>query len=304
MPVSSGVLGIVNDLRTQLDRHYPSWQVGNIRPEAAGLEFLVCRGDSSTRGPFAFRVPWRRRIANENDESIDARDLLRQEAFLASHAKAFGVASPSVRHLHIGEDGFDFLASEFVIHDGSPPDSRQFGQLVRTIHDVPLPGRELVMQGDIEVGDLIANRLLRRSRAVERIGSIKLPLPRLEELRAVLAQVGYKPSLLHMDARAENVLTWRGSIRGIVDWSNALVGSPALELDRIAEYGQVNEEFLFGYGNSGHAEAPRREELIYRLDTAVMLALVFLSESPDAVRARSQIARAVSLFEEFRSLTR
>ena len=72
---------IVSSLRIQLGRHYPSWQVDNLRPEGAGLEFVVCRGDSPRYSPLAFRVPWNRRIANDNDESIDARDLLRQEAY-------------------------------------------------------------------------------------------------------------------------------------------------------------------------------------------------------------------------------
>ena len=150
---------IVRNLRGQLARHYSSWQVEYLRLEAAGLEFVVCRTDSSIHGPLAFRVHWRRHISNENDESIDARDLLCQEAALASHAKAFGVPSPQVRHLHIGNDGFDFLASECVVHDGSSPDPRQFGQILRAIHDSPLPGIKLVMQGDGELGDLIAERL-------------------------------------------------------------------------------------------------------------------------------------------------
>jgi hypothetical protein len=61
----------------------------------------------------------------------------------------------------------------------------------------------------------------------------------------------------------------------------------------------LKSDFLSGYGDSEAIEVPLREELLYRLDTAVMLALVFLSEAPNAGRAKAQIARVVSLCEAF-----
>lgn len=293
---------IVSDLRAQLDRLYSNWQVTNLRLEDSGMEFVVCRGDSPTLGPLAFRVPWDRHFANANDESVDARDLLCQEAALSSHVGVFGIATPPVRHLHIGNDGFDFLVSEFVVHDGSAPDPREVGQLLRAIHDCPVPDVKLVMQGERQVGDVIAERLLRRSRVIERIAGIGLTLPDPACVRDTLAQSTAKPSLLHMDARPENLLTWRGNIRAVIDWSNALIGSPALDLARMEEYGHLTPDFLHGYGVSEAAEAPLSERLLYSLDTAVMLAVVFLSEAPNPRRAKSQIERVVSLFESFRSL--
>ena len=291
---------IVSNLQVQLDRRYSSWQVSDLRLEATGMEFVVCRGDSPKLGPLAFRVPWDSHFSNDNDESVDARDLLRQEAALASHVSAFGVATPPVRHLHIGNDGFDFLVYEFVVHDGSAPDPGEFGQLLREIHDCPVPDVKPVMQGAREIGDLIAERLLRRSRVIEEIAGMDLILPDPGCVRAVLARSTARPSLLHMDARPENLLTWRGNIRAVIDWSNALIGSPALDLARIEEYGQLTPEFLHGYGTNEAAEVPPSERLLYRLDTAVMLAVVFLSEAPNPTRAKSQIERAVSLLEAFR----
>ena len=299
MSMNSRRAEIVRDLRLQLDRHYATWQVDNLHLAAEGLEFAVCRGDSSIYGPLAFRVPWKQGISNENDESISARALLRQEAVLYSHARAFGIASPVARHLHTGDDSFDFLVSEFVVGDGSSPDSHQCGRLLRSIHDIPLPSISLVMQGEEALSDIIAERLLRRSRVVERIVGMDLPLPELDVVRTVLSQSSCKPSLLHMDARPENFLTWKGDIVSVVDWSNALVGSAALELARIGEYGHLNSDFLMGYGRSDATEVPLREEILYRLDTAVMLSVVFLSEAPDAKRAQAQVARVVSLLDAF-----
>lgn len=188
-----------------------------------------------------------------------------------------------------------------MVHDGSVPDRREFGQLMRAIHDCPVPDITPVMQGGREIADVITERLLRRSRVIEETAGVDLTLPDTDSIRGSLEQSTGRASLLHMDARPENLLTWRGNIRAVIDWSNALIGSPALDLARIEEYGQLTPDFLHGYGASEAAEAPPSERLLYRLDTAVMLAVVFLSEAPDPTRAKSQIERAASLWEVFRS---
>jgi aminoglycoside phosphotransferase (APT) family kinase protein len=96
-----------------------------------------------------------------------------------------------------------------------------------------------------------------------------------------------------MDMRPANLLTWRSEIKVVVDWTNALTGDPALELARIAEYGHLTDEFRAGYGPV--TNTPRDLELLYRLDTAVMLAVVFLSEAPNAELGARQVARTVQL---------
>jgi len=99
-----------------------------------------------------------------------------------------------------------------------------------------------------------------------------------------------------MDARQANLLTRAGAVVGIVDWSNALIGDPELELARIAEYGALDSAFLEGYESPGPREMPPQQlELTYRLDAALMLAVVFLSEAPDPERARRQVARVLEL---------
>ena len=128
---------------------------------------------------------------------------------------------------------------------------------------------------------------------------IELRLPDFESVRLILAQSNCKPTLLHMDARPENLLTWKGNIRSIIDWSNALVGSAALDQARIGEYGYLSSEMLSGYGLGGNTEVPPIEETIYRIDAAVMLSVVFLSEAPDAERAAVQVARVVELYDAF-----
>ena len=134
----------------------------------AGLTFLVYRADSAAFGPVAIRVAWRRAIADDNDGVVEARRLVRQEAAPANHARARGLPSSSAHALHLGDDGFAFLVSTRVPHDGSPPDGRAFGRLVRAIHECPAPTVELVGQGGLPPSRLIGERLARRARALGR----------------------------------------------------------------------------------------------------------------------------------------
>jgi aminoglycoside phosphotransferase (APT) family kinase protein len=96
-----------------------------------------------------------------------------------------------------------------------------------------------------------------------------------------------------MDARRANIRVVRGEIRAILDWSNALLGDPALDLARAAESGARNPEFDAGYGEL--PRPPVELDTVYRLDTAVMLAVVFLSEAPDPAAARRQVERVQEL---------
>jgi aminoglycoside phosphotransferase (APT) family kinase protein len=128
---------------------------------------------------------------------------------------------------------------------------------------------------------------------VERLAGVRLALPEPDVLQALLERQTAASCVLHMDMRPANLLTWRSEIKAVVDWTNALTGDPALELARIAEYGHLTDEFRAGYGAA--AAVPKPVELLYRLDTAVMLAVVFLSEAPNAELGARQVARTVQL---------
>jgi aminoglycoside phosphotransferase (APT) family kinase protein len=98
-------------------------------------------------------------------------------------------------------------------------------------------------------------------------------------------------SLLHLDVRRANMLVQGGRLVGLVDWTNALIGAPVLELARLAEYGEV--DLASGLFDPFEDEA----EMVFRLDAAVMLAVVFVSEAPDASRAGEQLSRVKDLLD-------
>src|SRR3954447_7976425 len=209
---------LLDQLRAQLARHYPEWRTANLTVAGAGLTFLVFRAETKPFGPVAVRVPWMRQIDNDNDNQLDARDLLVQEARVTEHVRAHGVAAPAIHALHLAEDGPDFLVSDFVEQDGSPPDVHAFGRLVRAIHACPAPDLPLVEQMGQPLHQRIAERLGQRGAAFARLTGEALPLPPVEDVAELLACRAAHRSLLHMDARPANLFTRRGAIVAIADW--------------------------------------------------------------------------------------
>lgn len=285
-------------LRRVLEEDYSVWHISDLTILGAGLDTLVCRADSQAFGPITFKVPWQRWITNRNDPKVDARALLYQEAALATHLATHGVLTPEVYAFHQGDDDFDFLVSELIEQDQSLPNEHDFGTLMRALHESPLLQISLAMNlEDLPLESLLAQRLSERLKVLEQLSREQFAtLPNAKELEAMLSWPGATRRILHMDARPENLLTRKGTILALIDWSNALFGDPALDLARTAEYGYLSEEFLAGYGNAHcFAHVPPLVELLYRLDTATMLAVVFFSSAPNAQRGKIQVQRVAEL---------
>jgi hypothetical protein len=269
--------------------------VAGLALVGSGLDFCVFRGHIAAYGVVAIRTPRARTFRNDNDPVLDSRDLLEQEAALARHARAHGLPAARVHDLVRHDEG-DLLISEYVDGDGSPVDAAELGRLVRRLHDAPLPACTPALPG---AAGVLIERIARRARAVERLAGLDLRIPPPEQLTHALPPDGPR-SLLHMDLRPDNLLTRGGSVAALVDWANALIGPPLLELARIAEYGALDDRFLSGYRIEVHtARGPTWS--LYRLDTAVMLAVVFLSEAPDPARAAEQLRRIRDLADDLRA---
>ncbi|MFE0774891.1 phosphotransferase family protein [Streptomyces sp. NPDC058861] len=135
------------------------------------------------------------------------------------------------------------------------------------------------------------------------------PLP--DRIEDALEAARAPHRLLHLDVRGQNLLGRRGRLEAVVDWSNALIGPPLMELARVAEYALLPDNgidataVLAGYAESSTPPDPdSAAALPYRLDTAIMLALVFHSVAPDAERAQVLTARAEHLLTRLRAAVR
>lgn len=267
-------------------------------PVGGGLEFRVWRARHPRWGQVALRAPQRPFETNDNDPFVDMGALLRREALLFRH---LGEARfPVPRHFEIVSGEVDVAVSEFVAPDGTPFRSFELGVIAARLHDPDLAAG-LAGGGPASVFPAtIAERLTRRWAALRAVEPRLPALPGPAELESFVPAAA-RPSLLHLDLRAANLLVREGSVRAVIDWSNSMTGDPALELARVAEYARLPEngldypDFVHGYASVRPLPVRTAAEWdMCRLDAAVMLAVVFISEAPDPARGRAMLDRLLA----------
>ncbi|AVT38631.1 phosphotransferase family protein [Plantactinospora sp. BB1] len=271
----------------------------DLRPLGQGLEFLAFGATAADGSPVVLRTAVGARIqSNANDPYVDTRQLLRWEQSVTVHLTRLGFPVAAPRELVLGE--VDVLISEYLPDDGRGADQQQLGALLRRLHDLPPPLAEPVAAEGTTPAELLPRRIVRRWRELAALVPDLPTAPDAERLAAELARP--RPGgLVHLDVRAANLRCTAGRVRGLIDWSNAMVADPVLELARLAEFARLPGNgldlgaVLAGYGCSGLPDSPTTS--IYRLDAAVMLAVVFRCEAPD-----SQLgSRAVDRLREVRA---
>ena len=298
----------VERLSLTLRDSYGHLEITGLREIGHGLDARVYRGESASLGPVAVRVPHARWLNNGNETQLDSRLQLRQDFELSRHLRAHGLPVPEVFAAHTSGTGADFTIAQYVESDDSELPDREFGRLIRAIHEIPAPPLDLVgMESRDDADQVLAERIGDRLKNLAAVTELGVGFP---DIRAVLAadRADALPRrLLHMDLRPENVLVRAGRPVAILDWSNALIGDPALDLARAAEYGSLTPAALAGYGDPGSftpltpltpltsVSSVTLRQAVYRLDTTVMLSHVFLDGAPDPAQARYYIERTKSL---------
>jgi aminoglycoside phosphotransferase (APT) family kinase protein len=152
--------------------------------------------------------------------------------------------------------------------------------------------------------ELLGERLESRMAALREIRPELPQLPPRTEMAERMREDEKAASLLHLDIRPSNLICIGGKVKAVIDWANALIGDSRLELARLSEYAQVEENetdeaaFRVGYYEAGGRNAEETAaDVMYRLDAAVMLALVFLSIVPKPTLAPGQVKRVRLLAE-------
>jgi aminoglycoside phosphotransferase (APT) family kinase protein len=281
-----------------LHDEYGHLSITSLRKIGAGMDGMVYCAHSRELGHVAIKTPHSRWMTSGNEPRLDTRTLLCQELQLSQHLRAHGLPVPEVFSLHTSDTGPDFIISQFIESDGSELPAAAFGQLIRAIHDAPLPPISLIAGGpSADPDEVLAERIPRRLKVLISITDLDTGIPDIATALSASRTDGTRQCLLHMDLRPENILARAGRPAAILDWSNALTGDPRLDLARSAEYGCLSAATLTAYGNpeafSMTPSTPR--EIIYRLDTAIMLAHVFLNGAPDEVKAKHYMQRTQNL---------
>lgn len=281
-----------------LSGDYGHLRITSLRQIGQGMDARVYRGTSPELGPVAVKLPHRRWVSSGNEPRLDTRLLLRQEFQLGQYLREHGLPVPEVFLFHTDDDGVDFVISAFTESDRSQLADDEFGRLIRAIHEVPVPAIDLVAMGTSRhVDEVLADRIVQRLENLAAIIDLGVGMPDIGAVLAADRRNDAVPCLLHMDLRLENILTRARRPAALLDWSNALVGEAALDLARTAEYGSLTQSALDAYENSGvfSVEPRTPRDIVYRLDTAVMLSHVFLDGAPDKDKARHYIDRTKGL---------
>ncbi|GGV63081.1 MULTISPECIES: phosphotransferase family protein [Streptomyces] len=279
------------------------WGLHGLHLVGRGLEFSVYRARGRDGRPVAVRLAHRRFDSNANDPQVDTRALLVQEYRIARHLAAQGlpVAEPMDLVLADEPTSPDALLSAYVPDDASRLDCFALGQLLARLHRVPKPRLRPVAAQGAPTASVITARIRRRWTEIGRLVDDWPAPPDASLIGGQLTSLT-EDSLCHLDVRSANIRRRRGRTIALLDWSNALFGTPELEFGRLAEYARYPENELdlaaIRKGYARTATVPPDNDpcvMVCRLDAALMLALVFLSEAPDPSRGRAAADRAREL---------
>jgi aminoglycoside phosphotransferase (APT) family kinase protein len=269
-----------------------------LRPVGAGLEFSVYEAVAPDGSRVVLRTPAGERFqSNANDPAVDTRILLRWEHMVTRHVAGHGIPVATARELVLGDP--DILVSDYIPDDGDGVDQRALGGLLRRLHQAPPPPAAPVAAEGLPTQRLLPVRIRRRWRQLA--AAVALPAePDHDQAAATFARTP-GGSLVHLDVRAANLRCVGQAVAGLLDWSNALIADPKLELGRLAEFARLPDNgldlpaVLAGYGQP---DLPDTAEVwLYRLDAAVMLAIVFNSEAPDEKLGAAAVERLCEVRE-------
>jgi aminoglycoside phosphotransferase (APT) family kinase protein len=264
-----------------------------------GVESQVFAADSEQWGRVALKLPLRdSSYVSLNDPDATSERLFQQEHLLLNYLEKSGFPNAPRSFFYGDVSGLPYVILEYLDAD---PASRQaaseLGRTLARLHRVPLPDLELSAQEAMPVPELIPARLTRRFAAYRRLSGSRAALPSAQVMAAALSDLGSPVSLLHLDMRSVNIVWSAPNGPKLLDWSNSVLGPPQLELARLAEIGDlVTDDVARGYrAEGGEVAGSPDSELIFRLDAAVMLALVFLSEGADPELVSGMVRRVDEL---------
>ncbi|MBY0121978.1 phosphotransferase family protein [Bacillus sp. S/N-304-OC-R1] len=276
------------------------WAIDEISFFANGVINAVFLVKEKNLGRLAVRIPWRSEEQMMDKES-SAILSLKKEAALSEHCFKHHLPVPKVHKLYLSEN-INFLVSDFIDGDDKEISSFAIGELTSQLHHIPIDGLSIIGQDGRSLPSIISKRITSRAGTLGGLMKQDFLIPSTEELERVLNSSQINDCLLHLDIRHPNLIGKQGHIKAIVDWDNAFIGNPIMELMRISESQELHvEEFLKGYRDLSILE--RTDGLIqniYRLDTALMLAILFTTFVPDSLKREYYVNRVQMLIQEIK----
>ncbi|WP_313799232.1 aminoglycoside phosphotransferase family protein [Cytobacillus sp.] len=274
------------------------WEIEDIRLIGSGVINAVFLIRDKERGLLAVRTPWRsdERMMDKHSSGVIS---LQKEAAIAEHCYKHHIPVPKIHKIYLSNE-INFLVSEYILGDDHEISSFDLGKLTAKIHKVPTDGLLIIDQQEQTLSKIISERITERVISLRKLTNIDFIIPESEELETILNTSPTNDTLLHLDVRRPNVIAKDGIIQAIIDWDNAFIGNPIMELMRISETQELHvEEFLKGYnGEEVLIKTEKVIQSIYRLDTALMLSILFISFINDKAKAEYYINRVQAIINE------
>jgi aminoglycoside phosphotransferase (APT) family kinase protein len=224
------------------------WQIEELKFIDNGVNNAVFLIKEKNSGMLAIRTPWRTED-NLNDINLSVRSL-KKESVISDHCYKYKIPVPKVHKLYLSDE-INFLVSDFVSGDNKEIPSFDIGQLTSKLHKIPLDNLSIIGQHERPLTNIISHRITERVNTLRKLTNTNFVIPNSEELESILNTTQTENCLLHLDIRQPNLIGENGVIKGIIDWDNAFIGNPIMELMRISESKEINEEeFLKGYNDT------------------------------------------------------
>ncbi len=290
-----GVLGTINGF---LDE-----DIWEVEPLNSGIESLVVLL-SGTRSNKKFLLKYvnQRYTNNDNDPDLDYFELYKQECNISKILTDFDVPSVKIHKIIISPENIPALLMDYIYHDGGPPNGYALGQLAKKIHKIHLSGHLTVAMRGKSLSLALMEIMQRRLMVISEHTGQNYSINYLDKLFNLFESLEKDQCLLHMDLRFDNILCRNMTVFAVIDWSNALIGPPLLEIARVFEYDLLTEDFCFGYDDPlTISRLDSLEGLACRLYTAIMMAVLFLREIPDPELANIRLVRLRTILNSISS---
>ena len=279
----------------------------DVETAGQGLECLVFKAQSPTYNNVVLKIPRVKVYQNANDFSVEAKSLIQQELRIYELLQDGHVPVPKACK-YLEQDGYPAMLCEYVDDDGTSVSGEEMGRVAASIHATK--GDNMGTTVAMETGDVFSTMEQRMKR---RFDVLARSVPEASgwihdwnHIHNILEGLKRFPSsLLHMDFRDVNLRHKKGRISAVIDWTNALTGPAAIDIYRTLEFSQLGDGFIKGYTETANfPQVTAREDCLLRLDAALVLALVFMVEAPDAVRGEIAVARVKELSQSLSGVLR
>lgn len=275
-----------------------SWRVNRISLIGQGVVNAVYLVEEHSRGIFAIRTPWRAE-ENRKDRLESGEISLKKEYQIAKHCNAYGFPVPEMYHLYLGEK-INFLIYEYIDGIHEYDNTVLIGEKIFDLHQLSVENLSIIDQNNQSLTNIISTRIEARLHYINNFFSTSFLIPSQCEVEKILNTSTNPNVLMHLDVRPPNIFMKHGEIKAIIDWDNAFIGDPIMELMRIFESKElVAEEFMEGYRDSKLLE--RTEPIIqwiYRLDTTLMLTILFSTFIKEKEKSTYYMNRTNTLLSE------